>query len=121
MRGAWLRIRAAARRRCRCGGRGEVAEIVGDDAASAGIVGELGEGFVVWVRKNREPAEGELPFLGTGAEGVEQGVNFAEGKAEIGGVALEDFLVFVDEVVADDSAPWPAAKRNEDIERAAEP
>ena len=66
-----------------------------DDAASAGIVGELGERFVVWAGENGEPAEGELPFLGAGAEGVEQGVNFADGKAEVGGVALEDFLVFV--------------------------
>ena len=73
----------------------EVADVVRDDAASAGIVGELGEGFVVRVGENGEPAEGELLFLGTGAEGVEQGVNFAEGKAEAGGVALEDFLVFV--------------------------
>ena len=72
-----------------------MAEVVGDDAARAGIVGELGEGFVVRVGENGEPAEGELLFLGTGAEGVEQGVNFAEGKAEAGGVALEDFLVFV--------------------------
>ena len=72
-----------------------MAEVVGDDAASAGIVGELGKGFVVRVGENREPAEGELPLLGAGAEGVEQGVNFAEGKAEAAGVALEDFLVFV--------------------------
>ena len=92
-----------------------------DDAASAGIVGELGEGFVVRVGENGEPAEGELPFLGTGAEGVEQGVNFVEGKAEVGGVALGDFLVFVDEVVADDGPPLPATERNEDIERVAKP
>ncbi len=104
-----------------CVGDAKVAEVVGDDTASGGVVGELDEGFVVWVWQNREPTGGELPFLGAGADGVEQGVHVRKGEAEFRGVALEDFFVFVDEVVAEDGCPAALAEGGEDLERPAEP
>ena len=94
---------------------------MGDDPAGAGIVGELDEGFVVRVRQNREPAGGELPFLAAGADGVEQHIYFGKGEAEFLGVALEDFLVFVDEVVAENGCPAALAECDEYVERPAEP
>ena len=45
-----------------------MAEVVRDDAAGGGIVGELDERFVIRIGQNREPAGGELPFLSTVAD-----------------------------------------------------
>ena len=60
-------------------------------------------------------------WSGVGADGVEQCVHISEGEAEFGGVSLEDFLVFVEEVIAEDCAPAILAQSHEDLERLSEP
>ena len=90
-------------------------------AARGGVAGELDERFVVGVIEDGKPASGELPFLGAGADGVEQGVDVGEGKAGFGGVSFEDFLVFVEEVIAEDRAPATLPQGHENIERRSQP
>lgn len=49
---------------------------MGDNSPGTGVVGELNERFIVGVCENGQPAAGKWPFLSTGADGIEECVNF---------------------------------------------
>jgi hypothetical protein len=82
-----------------------VPDVVCDDAAGGRVIRELHERFIIGIGQNGKPTGSELPFFGTSANGIEQGIDVCEGEAKFRSMRFEDFLVFVEEVIAENGAP----------------
>ena len=98
-----------------------MAKVVGDDAPRAGFTGELDQGFVIRVREQGPPAGFQRPFLRAGANGVEQGIHVPETEAEFHGVGLENLLVFMQQVIAENDPPAVLTQCDEHRKRLPQP
>ena len=88
---------------------------MGDDTIGTRLHGELNERLVVRVLQYRLPAMRQRPFFRAGANGVEQLVHIIQTQTEFLAAGLQDFLILMDKVIAQDRSPFANSETAEDF------
>lgn len=85
------------------------------DETRAGSLGQTEQRLIIGIGKPRVLWRGEFHAVGGLADGVQKKVDFIQRETEGGGVAFEDFLLFEQEVVAENQPPFAAAQPLQDL------
>ena len=91
-------------------------EVVRGDETCAGCFREAEERFVIRVEEARRLWCGEFDAVGGFGDGVQIPIHVIECHSDGSGIAFEDFLIFEQEMIAENEPPFASAELLQNLE-----